>query len=509
MNTHVKYPSDSPMAAEYSCGNILEIKNIHKSFGGISALKGISMQVAAGEVHAIVGENGAGKSTLIKILTGAHAPTSGSIIFDGIEYSELTPELSSSIGIAAIYQEFNLIPYLSVAENMFFGNEISKGPFCDYKKMRDEAHKRFDEIGLDVAPSAIVKDLGIAQQQMIEIAKTVSKKARFIIMDEPTAPLTDNETHVLYEIIKKLKQKGVTIIYISHRLEEIFEVCDRVTVLRDGEFICTQKVSDTDREKLISLMVGRELGESFPPKTAVVGDVCLEIEHFKNKNLKDVSLSLHKSEILGIGGLMGAGRTELARAIFGADKIYSGTMRINGREVKINSPRDAFQNKIALLPEDRKGQGVALSQPIRDNITLPILSKLSNLGFINKGMEESLCQQLKADLSIKLNSIMQPAKSLSGGNQQKVVLAKLLASESDILIIDEPTRGIDIGAKQEIYKLMRELVYQGKSIIMISSEMSELIGLSDRILVMREGLIAKELMPEEFSQETILNYASL
>ena len=509
MNNSKENTSNSPAEIRQDSKYILEIRDVKKSFGGISALKGISMNVAAGEVHAIVGENGAGKSTLIKILTGAHTPTSGSVVYEGREYSGFTPEQSASLGIAAIYQEFNLIPYLSVAENMFFGNEICNGPFCDYKKMREETKKLFSQIGLNVDPAKMVKDLGIAQQQMVEIVKTVSKKAKFIIMDEPTAPLTDNETKVLYGIIRKLKQQGVTIIYISHRLEEIFEVCDRVTVFRDGQFICTKNIEDTNRDGLIALMVGRELGESFPEKTASVGDVCLEIEHYSNKNLHDVSFTLHKSEILGIGGLMGAGRTELARAIFGADEVQSGTIKINGSVKSIKSPRDAFQNKIALLPEDRKGQGVALTLPIRDNITLPILKKISRLGFINRGEEDSLCKKLKEDLAIKLNTIKQPAKSLSGGNQQKVVLAKLLATESDILIIDEPTRGIDVGAKQEIYKLMRQLTDQGKSIIMVSSEMSELIGMSDRILVMREGRIRKELMPHEFSQETILNYASL
>lgn len=498
-------PENNNLKSKY----ILEIKNICKNFSGIAALQNISMNVRAGEVHAIVGENGAGKSTLIKILTGAYTPTSGTIVFDGKEYESFTPELSSSLGIAAIYQELNLIPFLSVAENMFFGHEETKGLFCDFKKMRNDTVRLYEEIGLTVDPTETVKSLGVAQQQMIEIVKTVSKKARFIIMDEPTAPLTENETKVLYEIIQKLKEKGVTIIYISHRLEEIFEVCDRVTVFRDGQYITTREVKDSDKDLLISLMVGRELGEEFPPKTAVTGDVRLEVEHLSNKNLHDISLKLHKSEILGVGGLMGAGRTELARAIFGADSIESGSLKIDGKEVVIKSPGDAFSYRIAMLPEDRKNQGVFLTLPIRNNITIPVLNTLCRLGIIKSKEENSICEKLRNDLRIKMNSIFQPAKSLSGGNQQKVVLAKLLATESDILIIDEPTRGIDVGAKQEIYKLMRELTEQGKSIIMITSEMAELIGMSDRIIVMREGRINKELLPDEFSQETILRFASL
>lgn len=488
---------------------ILETKDIVKQFGGIKALDGISIKVKTGEVHAIVGENGAGKSTLIKVLTGAHEPTSGTVIFDGKEYTSFTPEESAELGIAAIYQELNLIPYLSIAENMFFGREISNGPFCDYKKMQEETKKHFYDIGLEVDPRMQVKNLGIAQQQMVEIVKVVSKKAKLIIMDEPTAPLTDNETKELYEIIRELKSRGVTIIYISHRLEEIFEVCDRVTVFRDGKYVSTNNVSEMTRDKLITAMVGRELGEDYPKRTTEIGEACLEVKNLNNKKLHDVSITLHKNEILGLGGLMGAGRTEFARAVFGADPIDSGTIIANGKEVVIKNPEAAFKNKIAMLPEDRKGQGVFLKLPIKNNITISILDKLSRLGFVNKKKEDQVCEDMKGNLSIKLASMLQPVKALSGGNQQKVVFSKLLATESDILIVDEPTRGIDVGAKQEIYKLMRELTEKGKSIIMISSEMPELIGMSDRIVVMREGHVAKELLPDEFSQETILKYASL
>ena len=504
--SHEKVLSDNKRQDNY----ILETNNLVKSFGGIHALKGISLKVKNGDVHAIVGENGAGKSTFIKILTGATLPSSGYLNFDGQEYSHLTPEQSIKIGISAIYQELNLIPFLTVAENIFFGNEaVTGGIFCNYNKMEEDTEKLFSDIGINIDPRVTVNDLGIAQQQLVEIVKAISKNAKFIIMDEPSAPLTENETRTLFNIVQTLKTKGITVIYISHRLEEVFNICDRVSVFRDGQYIDTKRVRDTNRQELISLMVGRKLGEKYPEREKEVGEVVVEIQNFENRKLHNVSLKLYRNEILGLGGLVGAGRTELARAIFGADPKKSGIIKINGEIAHIDSPTQAFAMSIGLLPEDRKRQGIALGLPIRDNITLPILKRISKISFINNKKEKGICAKLVKELSIKLNSIMQPAKSLSGGNQQKVVLAKILASKCDILIIDEPTRGIDIGAKQEIYKLMRELVKQGKSIIMISSEMPELIGMSDRILIMREGRIVTELYPDEYSQKTILSYASL
>lgn len=488
---------------------ILETRDLAKNFSGIQALKGISLRVRAGEVHAIVGENGAGKSTFIKILTGVYSPSSGSLRFDGNEYSHFTPEQALKIGISAIYQEFNLVPFLTIAENIFFGVEAKKGIFCDFRKMEQDAKELFREIGMDINPHAVVKDLGIAQQQLVEIVKAISKNARFIIMDEPSAPLTENETKTLHDIVKRLKAKGITVIYISHRLEEVFNMCDRVSVFRDGQYIETKDVADTDRQELISLMVGRKLGEEYPPRQMEPGEAVLEVEKLENRRVHDISFKLYKNEILGLGGLVGAGRTEVARAIFGADAIKSGTVKVKGAAVRIANPSQAFARSVGLLPEDRKRQGVILGLPIRDNITLPILRRISRASFIDTRQEKSICARLIRELSIKLNSAMQPVKSLSGGNQQKVVLAKILATECDILIIDEPTRGIDVGAKQEIYKLMREFVKQGKSIIMISSDMPELIGMSDRMLVMREGRIVKELHPHEYSQEAILSYASL
>lgn len=460
-------------------------------------------------MHALVGENGAGKSTFIKILTGAHAPSEGIILFDGKEYSALTPALALDAGITAIYQEFNLIPFLSVSENIYFGCELMKQGLLDYEQMNKNTKKMFEEIGMAINPKIRVQRLGIAQQQLVEIVKAISKNAKLIIMDEPSAPLTEQETETLHTIVRQLKEKGITIIYISHRMEEIFEICDRVSVFRDGEYISTHPVSETSRESLIADMVGREMGETFPDLGDIGGERILEVSHVSSRRLKDVSLVLRKGEILGIGGLVGAGRTELLRAIYGADEISEGEILLKGKRIHITSPAVALKNSIALLPEDRKQQGVIMGMSIEHNISFAILDRLSHFAVIKKKQEKDVCNKLVAGLSIKISSLMQPVKNLSGGNQQKVVLAKCLATECDVLFIDEPTRGIDVGAKQEIYKIMRQLADNGTSIIMVSSEMSELIGMSDRIIVMREGQVVKELMPEEYSQELILNYAAL
>ena len=488
---------------------ILEVKGISKRFGGVKALEDINLQVRRGEVHALVGENGAGKSTFIKILTGAHAPSFGTVVFDGKEYSELTPIEALSAGISAIYQEFNLIPFLSVADNIFFGVERMNHGVLDKQKMDEECRELFKSIHIDINPREQIRKLGIAQQQLVEIAKAVSKNAKLLIMDEPSAPLTENETKTLHDIVKQFKEKGITIIYISHRMEEIFDICDRVTVFRDGHCISTKNVADTDRQSLIADMVGRALGETYPESNAEHTEVVLEVNGIKNSRVHDVSFTLKKGEILGLGGLVGAGRTELVRAIFGADPISAGEIRVNGKPVKIKSPVDALSHNLSMLPEDRKTQGVIMNLSIRDNISFSVLDRVSKYQLLNFKAEKEICNSLVKNLKIKLNSIYQAVKNLSGGNQQKVVLAKCLATECDILMIDEPTRGIDVGAKQEIYKIMRDLADSGKSIIMVSSEMPELIGMSDRILVMREGCVVKELFPEEYSQETILNYASL
>lgn len=487
---------------------ILQVKHMKKYYAGVKALDDVSMSFEEGEIHAIVGENGAGKSTLIKILTGAIVPTEGKIVLDGQEYESFTPHEAMEKGISVIYQEFNLIPFLTVSENIFYGCEIMKGLFRDVNEMNKRTQKLCEDMGVQLNPKSRINELGVAYQQIVEIVKAVSKNARILIMDEPTAPLTNKETKAMFKIMKRLKEKGVTILYISHRLEEIFEVCDRVSVLRDGKYITTTNVKETNRKELISYMVGRELGEDYPQQKVKPQDFVLEVKNLNTVKLKNISFSLRKGEILGFGGLVGAGRTEVARAIYGADPIISGSILLNGNKIIPKSPSEGLSYGIGLIPEDRKEQGVILNMQVKENITYSILKRISRLGFVNTTLETEICNKLKNDLKIKTPSITQKVKNLSGGNQQKVVLAKFLATRCDVLIFDEPTRGIDVGAKQEIYNLMRSLTEQGKSIIMISSEMPELIGMSDRIIVMNEGRIAAELERKDFSQETILEFAS-
>lgn len=487
---------------------ILEICGISKEFPGVQALDNVSVSFRRGEVHALLGENGAGKSTLIKILTGAQPPTSGMIRIDGKEYNALTPQQAKQLGITAIYQEFNLFPSLDISENIFYGRELKKGPFRNRRLMDEYTRKYCRDMGIELNPRTLVKDLGVAHQQIVEIIKSISVNARILIMDEPTAPLTNREVEAMFRIIRRLKEDGVTIIYISHRLEELYEICDRVTVLRDGKYIMTDEVKNLTREQMIAAMVGRELGETYPEQNSKSSEVVLEVRNLTNARLKDVSFRLYKGEILGIGGLVGAGRTELARALFGADPLTKGDILRNQIEIKIGSPKDAIVHRIGLLPEDRKQAGLILGLSIRENISYGILKHISKLSIVNQKQEKQLCQTLIEELGIKTPSMNQLAGNLSGGNQQKVVIAKWLATECDILIFDEPTRGIDVGAKQEIYALLRSLTQQGKSIIMISSEMPELIGMSDRIIVMHEGRIAGELQSDEFSQERIMAYAS-
>ncbi len=487
---------------------ILEARNISKVYPGVRALEDVSMSFEKGEIHAIMGENGAGKSTLIKILAGAIQPTSGSILLNNQEYSGFTPSLAMEKGISVIYQEFNLVPFLTVAENIFYGSEVMKGIFRNVDYMNTETSKLCADMGVDLDPKAQVMSLGVAYQQIVEIVKAASKNAQILIMDEPTAPLTNRETEAMFNIMQKLKAKGVTILYISHRLEEIFAICDRLTVMRDGKYIVTKKVKDTNRKELIAYMVGRELGESYPEKKTEPKETVIEVKNLCTDKLKNVSFSLRKGEILGLGGLVGAGRTEIARAIYGADSINSGEIILNGSKITLKSPLDGLKNGIGLIPEDRKQHGVILGMEIKENITYSILKKISKSLIISKSKENEICNSLKEELRIKTPALTQKVKNLSGGNQQKVVLAKFLATKCDVFIFDEPTRGIDVGAKQEIYNLMRTLTEQGKSIIMISSEMPELIGMSDRIIVMHEGKIAGELQRNEFSQENIMEYAS-
>lgn len=490
---------------------ILRLNQITKTFPGVTALDDVTMDFYEGEVHAIVGENGAGKSTLIKILTGAHQPTSGAMEIFGKHYNGITPHQSMKLGISAIYQEFNLIPFLTVAENIFYGREVGKGLFVDKKTMNKQTRILCAEMGVDLDPKTQVKDLGVAYQQIVEIVKAVSQKAKILIMDEPSAPLTTREIDAMFNLVKMLKQKGVTIIYISHRLEELYEICDKVSIMRDGKYIKTEAITNITRNEIIAAMVGRELGEVFPGGSGSVNDeteTVLEVNHVSNNRLQDISFQLRKGEILGIGGLVGSGRTETVRAIFGVDSIHSGNIRYKGNEVTIRSPKHAIGLGIGLIPEDRKQHGLILKMSIRENISFSILKKLSKLSFVRKTDEQKICTDLKDELRIKTPSLKQKVINLSGGNQQKVVLAKWLATKCDVLLFDEPTRGIDVGAKQEIYQLMNKLTMQGKSIIMISSEMPELIGMSDRIIVMCEGKMTGELKKDEYSQHKILELAS-
>jgi ribose transport system ATP-binding protein len=487
----------------------LETKDLVKTYPGVQALNHVSLSVQKGEVHAIVGENGAGKSTLIKLLSGAIWPDSGEIILDGSTYRGLITQQALSLGISTIYQEFNLVPGLSIAENVFLGKEPVKGPFTDFRAMCRETEQLFSDMGITIDPRNLVSKIGVAYQQIVEIVKAVAAKATVMIMDEPSAPLTNSETEALFRLIRQLKAKGVTIIYISHRLEEIFEVCDRVSVMRDGRYIKTMETSKTNRRELISLMVGRELGDDYPGSNyAVETRPFLEVNNLTTGKLSGVSFKVCKGEIVGFGGLVGAGRTEVMRALFGADQINGGVIQVGGKPVKIQTPASAIKHGIVLIPEDRKNQGLVLGLDIKSNVTIASIDKISRFSFVNNRLEDQVCSSLKDELQIKTPSLMQRVRNLSGGNQQKVVLAKWLAADCDIILFDEPTRGIDVGTKREIYNLMRELAAKGKCIIMVSSEMPELIGMSDRIYVMHEGAIAGELHKDQVTQEAILSLAS-
>jgi ribose transport system ATP-binding protein len=482
--------------------------SITKIYPGVVALNGVSFRVKRGEVHALVGENGAGKSTLIKVLSGAVKPDSGFITVDGKSMSYLEPREAIELGIAVIYQEFNLIPYLTVAENIFLGNEDLKHMLIDDRRMINRTRETLERLGIEINPKARVRDLSVAYQQMVEIAKAVSKKVDILVMDEPTAPLSKKEVDSLFKLIETLRNQGISIIYISHRLDEVFKVADRVTVLRDGYYIDTLDVERTDKKHLISLMVGREIGEAFPEGGYTQDERVLEVKHLYGQRFKNISLHLNRGEILGIAGLVGAGRSEVGRAIFGADATVSGKIFMDGKEVKINSPKDAIRLGIGLLPEDRKLQGILLKLSVKHNISLAALHLFLRHGLISSRKETRAVIGLVKSLEVKTPFIDQRTDFLSGGNQQKVVLAKWLATKSKILIFDEPTRGIDVGAKQEIYELMRQLTKNGISIIIISSEMPELIGMSDRIIVLCKGELRGELQGCEATQSKVLEMAA-
>jgi len=488
---------------------LLQLKNITKRYPGVVALKGVNLDVVKGEVHALVGENGAGKSTLIKVCTGAVVPNEGQIVIQGREFSCLTPKLSAQMGIAVIYQEFNLVDGLSVAENIFLGRAIRKGIVIDRKAMAKEAARIFRQLDIDIDPNELVANLTVGYQQLVEIAKAVSQNAQILIMDEPSAPLTQVEAESLYAMIEKLKASGVTIVYISHRMKEVFRLSDRITVMRDGQIIETMNTADTNLDNLVKLMVGRELTETYPPrKPCVSDDVLLEVQNLSGNGVHDINLQIRKGEVLGLAGLMGAGRTQLAELLFGVKPKTKGRVVLNGNEIHPRLPKEAIECGIALVPEDRKRQGVLLELDVKGNISMAILERISRFLTVNKKEEQRIAEYHRESLRIKTPTLEQKVKNLSGGNQQKVIIAKWLASEPTLVIFDEPTRGIDVGAKSEIYTLLNRLVESGKAVLMISSEMEEVMGMSDRILVLRDGRIVGELERKEFSQEAIMGLAS-
>lgn len=487
------------------------MRHISKQYPGVKALDDVSLTVGAGEIHALLGENGAGKSTLMKILAGAQTKDQGEILLNGAPVQIDSPQKAMDLGISIIYQEFNLVPYLSAGENIYLGRE-PRGAipgFVDFRTLYRNAQEVIDSLGVHFDARTPVNQLSVAQQQMVEIAKATSKKSKVIVMDEPSATLTDHELKALFDLARKLKSEGVSIVYISHRLEEVFEVCDRATIMRDGHWIATRDVADLTRDEIIKLMVGRELKDAIPKVAAKLGPPALTVKNVSRTGvLHDVSFTVHQGEVVGLAGLVGAGRTETARVIFGADAMTSGSIEVLGKKVNVRSPQDAIKYGIGLVTEDRKQQGLVLGMAVRENTTLANLDLLAVLGFIKRAEENKVAEKYKTDLSIRTPSIEQVVQNLSGGNQQKVVLAKWLFTGSKVLIFDEPTRGIDVGAKSEIYKLMNELAAQGVAIIMISSELPEILGMSDRILVMHEGAIAGELSRAEATQEKIMHLAT-
>lgn len=483
----------------------VELINISKSFGGIAALKDVTLKVYPGEIHALAGENGAGKSTLMKILSGAHLKDSGKILIDGKEVHIRNTHDSKKLGIGIIYQEFSLVPDLSVAENIFLGQLGAEGSWMKWGSMKRQGRSLIKSIGFDIDPSINVGKLSIAYQQIIEITKALSEKVKILILDEPSAVLGPNEIYKLFEILIQLKKDGVSIIYITHHLSEIFRIADRVSVLKDGISSDSLKVSETNKDRLIQSMLGRSLDTMFPLRESYIGDEILKAESiFLEGKLKNVSLSVRSGEVLGIAGLVGSGRTETVRALFGADKV-TGNIYLRGKKIRVHSPHKAVKIGIGMVPEDRKRQGVVLPLSIRENISLANFNKVTDkLAFVSARKEQNNTSGLIKKLAIKAGGENMAVGALSGGNQQKVSLAKWINRDCNVMIIDEPTRGIDVGAKVEIYHLINEIAYRGVAVIVVSSETAELIGICDRILVLRKGEIQGELKREEFSEEAIL-----
>lgn len=491
---------------------LLEMQDISKSFPGVKVLDRVQFSLYPGEVHALMGENGAGKSTLMKILGGIYHKDSGSIRIKGQACDIPTPGKASQKGVAIIHQELNLVPHLTVMENIFLGREFTHGktPFVSWGRMAQEAEKYLTQLGMDIDPRTLTETLSVGQQQMVEIAKALSMQAEILVLDEPTAALTEREIEALFQVIDLLRQQGVGMVYISHRMEEIFRVANRITVLRDGMYVGTKQSKETNMDELVRMMVGREITERFPKVQVTPGQEVLSVKGLNQKHkLKDVSFTLRSGEILGIAGLMGAGRTELVKALFGAEPIDSGEICLEGQQLKIRKPSDAIQAGIVLVTEDRKKEGLALGLSVKDNISLPNLKSLTKYGLLSAQQEQELADGTIKKLGIKTASADKLAGSLSGGNQQKIVIGKWLVNQPKVLMLDEPTRGVDIGAKKEIYELMNQLVQQGVAIIMVSSELPEVMGMSDRILVMFEGRVTAEFArDQQVTQEEIIRAAT-
>lgn len=484
--------------------SLIELKDIHKSFYGVEVLHGVNFVLRSGTVHALMGENGAGKSTLMKVIAGVHDADSGQILLDGKEVTIPSPARARELGIAMIHQELATEPEMSVAENIYLGREPGRFGMVDYHQLYRQTGELLNKLGISINPRSKMKQLRVADQQMVEIAKAISQNARVVIMDEPTSSITDKEVENLFEMIRGLKASGVGIIYISHKMDEIFRICDEMTILRDGTYIDTFKAAEVDENTLIKSMVGRDLGVQFPKTEVPIGETILEVQHLTRAGqYEDISFKLHKGEILSFAGLVGAGRTELMHSIFGITKPDSGKILLNGEEVNFKSPREAIQHGIAYVTEDRKGEGLVLPMSVEKNITIASLQSFVKNGFLQKKKEAEVVKEEVASLGIKVAKPSLSVKSLSGGNQQKVVLAKWMIASPNILIFDEPTRGIDVGAKAEIYKIMCDYVSKGNAILMVSSEMPEAMGMSDRMIILSNHRCSGELSRNEFNQEAI------
>ena len=499
---------------------LLEVAQLSKRYPGVQALDRVSFDLVAGEIHGLLGENGAGKSTLLKILSGAETPDEGRITIDGRTHRLSRPQDAQALGIATIYQELNLLPNLTVAENVFIGREPGNRAFLSWRRLAEETREATTRIGLDVDPLAIVRDLSVAEQQMVEIARALSQDARLIIMDEPTSALSDTEVETLFGLIRELRAAGLGLIFVTHRLDEVMRICDRATVLRDGQLVDTRTVAEVTLDELIRMMVGREAHELFTPLAPrEVSEVILEAHRISRRGntldphatvLDDVSLEVRKGEILGLAGLMGSGRTELARCIFGADPFSIGEIRVEGQTMTIRSPEDAIRAGIGLVPEDRKLQALFLSLAVRSNLSLAALARVLHLGtFVDERAELELVERYRETLNIRMASADQLVGNLSGGNQQKVVLARWLALEPKILIVDEPTRGIDVAAKSEVHQLLDQMARSGIAIIAISSELPEVLAIADRIVAMREGRVVGEVARGEASEEILMQMMTL